>query len=327
MANQLTAEISKTFPSGARVDVKLVVDLKNEPVQVIFGPSGSGKSTILRSIAGFEKPEIGLIRFGDETWLDTRKRRSLRPQKRQISYLSQKPALFPHLNVLDNIRYALDGLPEAEADARVQELVAILEIQDLESRYPKELSGGQQQRVSLARALSVKPRLVLLDEPFSAVDQPMKHILRLKFRELFKTLGIPVFIVTHDPVEAASLGHRVHLIDQGKILQSELSGEIFRKPNSIRSAEILGFENFLKDGKSVNVIRADEVILSNTDGAIVQVQESISEGAVVRIILKMEDGKIITSIQPHSRFPGALPHPGARFRAVFPQHPIRFHHE
>jgi ABC-type sulfate/molybdate transport systems ATPase subunit len=293
-------------------------------VDKTFGPSGSGKSTFLRSIAGLETPERGLIRFGSETWLDTGKSIFVSPQERRVSYLSQKPALFPHLNTLSNITYGLGSLPPSEALARAHELIKLLEIRGLENRLPLELSGGQQQRVALARALSIRPRLVLLDEPFSAVDQPMKHSLRIKFRELFKALSIPAFIVTHDPVEASSLGHRTHLIDQGKLLQSELSGEIFRKPGSLRAAEILGFENFIKSDSSIDAVRADEVQLSDTVGMPVQVQESISEGAVVRILLRCEDGRILTSIQPHSRFPDSLPIPGDRFRAKLPENPARF---
>jgi molybdate transport system ATP-binding protein len=324
MATQLIVEVDKTFHSGTRVDAKISVDLDQEPVQVLFGPSGSGKSTFLRSIAGLEIPERGLVRFGNETWLDTEKSIFVSPQARRVSYLSQKPALFPHLNVLSNITYGLGALAPSVALSRAHELIELLEIRGLENRLPRELSGGQQQRVALARALSVRPRLVLLDEPFSAVDQPLKYSLRIKFRELFRALSIPALIVTHDLAEASSLGHRTHLIDQGKLLQSELSGEIFRKPNSLRAAEILGFENFIQGENSIDAIRADEILLSDMAGMPVQVQESISEGAVIRILLQCEDGRILTSIQPHSRFPSSLPIPGDRFRATLPENPVRF---
>ncbi len=324
MATHLIVEVDKTFRSGARIDLKISVDLTQEPVQVLFGPSGSGKSTFLRTIAGLETPERGFIRFGNETWLDTQKSIISPPQTRRVSYLSQKSSLFPHLNVLSNITYGLGALAPALALSRAHELIDLLEIRGLENRLPRELSGGQQQRVALARALSVRPRLVLLDEPFSAVDQPMRHSLRMKFRDLFRTLGIPAILVTHDPAEASTLGHRTHIIDQGKLLQSELSVDIFRKPNSLRAAEILGFENFIRRESSIDAIRADEILLSNAEGMAVQVRESISEGAVIRILLQCEDGQILTSIQPHSRFPHSLPTPGDRFRVTLPANPVRF---
>lgn len=236
---RLTADVTKHFRSGPTVRVAFDVPLDEFGVTILFGPSGSGKTTVLRCLAGLEKPEQGIIQRGSVLWFDAARGRCLPPQERDIGYLAQDHALFPHLSVRANIGY---GLSRSQSLSRVAELIALLELTGLEERFPQQLSGGQRQRVALARAVARKPCLLLLDEPLSALDVPTREQLRRELRALLTAMAVPTLLVTHERSEALSLGDRLLVLDGGRVLQSGRVEEVFARPASLEVARIVGVE-------------------------------------------------------------------------------------
>jgi molybdate transport system ATP-binding protein len=214
---------------------------------VLFGCSGSGKTTALRCIAGLETPDSGTIRINDILYFDSKKKVNLPPQKRKIGYMFQENALFPHMNVLQNIEFGLKGISSMEKTDRVNEMLDLVGIEELEFAYPEELSGGQKQKVALARALAPKPEILLLDEPFSSLDTIIKLRLRKELQTIQKKLGIPVIFITHDPVEAFTMADRMVVFDNGKVQQLGSPEDIFYHPRTHYVAELVGFSNLFDD--------------------------------------------------------------------------------
>jgi molybdate transport system ATP-binding protein len=242
MSSGLTAAFERRFPGGPVVRVAVWLPTDTFSVTVLFGPSGSGKTTALRCLAGLDRPDAGHIGFGGETWFDAARRVHLPPQRRGVGYLSQEYALFPHLTVAGNIAYGLGGVGAAERQRRVREVAELFGLTGLEGRYPRQVSGGQQQRVALARALVRRPRLLLLDEPLSALDAPTRGQLRLELRRLLAGLRVPTLLVTHDRVEALALGDAVVVLDGGRARQSGPAAEVFARPADAAVARIVGVE-------------------------------------------------------------------------------------
>jgi molybdate transport system ATP-binding protein len=248
----LFADFEKRFAGGPAIRVKLHRPVTTFSLTVLFGPSGAGKSTALRCLAGLEKPDRGIIRFGDETWFDAERNIFLPPQQRRIGYLFQDYALFPHLTVKQNIAYGLGKLRTAERRQRIEEIMALLELAGLAHRYPGQLSGGQQQRVALARTLVCRPRLLLLDEPLSALDAPTREQLRRQLRHWLVELGISTLLVTHDRIEALALGDHLALFDAGRVCQSGPVQQVFSAPADLAVARIVGVDT-IEQGRIVTV--------------------------------------------------------------------------
>ncbi len=236
---ELTAAFSKTFRGGPTIEADLRLETGKSPVTVLFGPSGSGKTTLLRCLAGLERPDEGKITFGGEVWFDSSAGISTSPQRRRIGFLFQEYALFPHLSVRENVAFGLD---HAGAGARVEGLLRVMELEGAAGRRPAELSGGERQRVALARALAVRPRLLLLDEPLSALDAPNRDRLRSELRRRLAGSGVPAIVVTHDRLEALALGDRIAVMSEGRILQSGQVEEVFSRPADLEVARIVGVE-------------------------------------------------------------------------------------
>jgi molybdate transport system ATP-binding protein len=272
---------------------------------VLFGPSGCGKTTVLRCLAGLERPEQGSIQFGGETWFDAGSGISHTPQERDVGFFFQSYALFPHRTVAQNIGYGLARIAAEERQKRVAELVSAFGLKGLEERYPHEISGGQQQRVALARALARRPKLLLLDEPLSALDASLRDELREELRKRLLEFGIPTILVTHDRTEAMSLADRIVVMQDGSVLQSGAVKDVFNRPANIAVARSIGFENVLplrtiagSTSSATNnnehvCIAAGDVILSRSQpadsaagfswsGQIVSVAQ---EGALLRVML------------------------------------------
>ena len=245
MRAMLQATFEKRYRNGAVIRAALEQPGDGFSVTVLFGPSGCGKTTVLRSLAGLERPESGFIRFGQDAWLDAAQGVFLPPQRRGIGHMFQEYALFPHLTVDQNIGFGLSGVTRDARRHRVAEMLEFMRLNGMEERYPRELSGGEQQRVALARALARKPRLLLLDEPLSALDGPTRAELRRELRQLLKQFDIPVVLVTHDQTEALSLADRVVVIDQGVVAQSGAVGDVFGHPANLSVARMVGVENVL----------------------------------------------------------------------------------
>jgi molybdate transport system ATP-binding protein len=221
--------------------MRLEGELRCEPGQLLalVGPSGAGKSSLLRMIAGLMRPEQGRVTLGAETWVDSDSKLFLAPQQRRVGMVFQNYALMPHLSALDNVAIACSGdRPKA---------LGFLEKLGLDShqivRRPQQLSGGQQQRVALARALARDPLVLLLDEPFSAVDQLTRQVLYRELSELKQSIGLPMIMVTHDLDEARLLCDQMAVIDSGVILQKGSPESIYQSPRNQRVAELVGIQN------------------------------------------------------------------------------------
>jgi molybdate transport system ATP-binding protein len=207
----LTIKIQKQLPDFL---LKIRFSVTNNAV-VLFGPSGCGKTTILRCIAGLTKPESGHIHLNGQTLYDSESKICLPPRNRGIGFVFQEYALFPHMSVQKNILY---GVKRADEPSRIfyNELLMLLKIENLIHRYPVELSGGEKQRVALARALMAGPRILLMDEPLSALDNEIRHELQNELLRMKKYLKIPFILVTHDMEEARKLGDQIIFINKGR---------------------------------------------------------------------------------------------------------------
>jgi molybdate transport system ATP-binding protein len=213
---------------------------------VLFGPSGCGKSLTLQAVAGLLKPERGRIELpGGAIAFDSEAKVNVPPQERSVGYLVQELALFPHMSVEQNIQFAIDGWPAERRHERVTHLIEMLGLGGLERRRPREISGGQQQRVALARALAAEPALLLLDEPFSALEAAIREKLRRELAELRRRLELTALFVTHDLAEAYSLADRVVIYDDGRVLQHGSREDVFRRPASRRVAELTEVRNII----------------------------------------------------------------------------------
>lgn len=210
----------------------------------LVGPSGAGKTSMLRVMAGLMRPRSGRVRVGGEVWLDTASGTCWPPQQRHVGLVFQSYALMPHLSALDNVALPLTRLPRAERRAAAARWLARVQLDgELIGRRPAALSGGQQQRVAVARALAREPRLLLLDEPFSAVDQMNRRGLYQVIADLRRDLAIPIVLVTHDLHEARMLADRLVVMDGGQVLQQGTPQSVHRAPRNARVADLVGIHN------------------------------------------------------------------------------------
>ncbi|WP_144698446.1 ABC transporter ATP-binding protein [Fictibacillus phosphorivorans] len=205
----------------------LSLNFKQGEVSVILGESGSGKSTLLRLIAGLEVPSRGSILIDQAVMNDNF--RFVQPEKRGVGLVFQDYALFPHMTVEKNIKFGLTKMNRKQKQARMEELLAIVGMEDYASRYPYELSGGQQQRVALARAMAPNPSLIMFDEPFSNLDSKLQLQIRDELQEILKRTGITSIFVTHDEEDARSIGDRIILMNNGKIQDEGLPEMVLQK--------------------------------------------------------------------------------------------------
>ncbi|MBE0523906.1 MAG: ABC transporter ATP-binding protein [Methanosarcinales archaeon] len=224
-------------------------DAGNEIV-VLFGRSGSGKTTALQCIAGLAKPDSGNISLNKRIFFDDTDKINMPPQKRRVGYVFQNITLFPHMDVKQNVAFALKGLTQNEKELRIHDVMELVQIQELGSYYPSQLSGGQKQRVVLARALAGKPDILLLDEPFSALDTIVRMHLREEIKDIQRRLNIPVLFITHNPVEAFTMADKVAVFYAGIVQQFAIPEDVFYHPATKHVAELVGFSN-LFDGAIV----------------------------------------------------------------------------
>lgn len=235
--------------SGFSLDASIYLD--SGKVTAFLGTSGSGKTTLLRLLAGLEKADEGEIRIGDDAWLNTRRGFHLSVQERKVGFLFQDYALFSHLTVADNIGY---GVAKAERDIETLKWLRKLELEKHAHAYPHELSGGQRQRVALGRALAIKPNLLLLDEPFSALDISLKAQLQNELKNYLREIHCPIVLVTHDLSEARRLADQIYVIHEGEIIRAGSVESVFTRPHNRQAARTLGWTNFLPiQGVDANV--------------------------------------------------------------------------
>jgi ABC-type Fe3+/spermidine/putrescine transport system ATPase subunit len=214
------------------------LDVAGGELVALLGPSGCGKTTILKIIAGLLQPVSGEVRFNGESVL------RVPAEKRGAVMVFQKPLLFPYLTVAENVAFGLKMRRSDKIRDRVSEMLRLLQLEGYEARRPSELSGGQEQRVALARALVTEPRVLLLDEPFSALDENLRTELRLQIRELQKRLGITTIFVTHDQVEAAMVSDRIALLLNGRVEQAGAPRDFYTSPSTVDVARFFGWQVF-----------------------------------------------------------------------------------
>ena len=241
----LKLKISQALPNPLQISLECAAG----QLHALVGPSGSGKTSTLRTIAGLNQANTGKIECDGEVWFEADDvagiKHNLSPAKRSCGFLFQQYALFPHLSAIENVAIPLQNsvFPIDQRKAVAQEWLKRMGIGDLALRMPHQLSGGQQQRVALARALARQPKILLLDEPFSAVDAPTRQSLYKTLADLRNDLNIPILLVTHDLREADLLADRITVIDNGISLQTAEPQVLFQKPRNSRVAELVGISN------------------------------------------------------------------------------------
>ena len=234
------AACGKTFPDGTRALEPVQLDIQPGETVVLLGPSGCGKTTMLRIIAGLEQPDAGgQVFFGEQDVT------SLPIEERRVGMVFQSYALFPNMSVAENIAYGLRvrGMIEADKKQRVDEMLAMMHLESFSERRIDQLSGGQRQRVALARALAVRPRVLLLDEPLTALDAKLRESLRAEIDRLLRSLKITAVYVTHDQSEAMALGDRIAVMEKGRIAQIGTPREIYYRPATRFVADFIGSMN------------------------------------------------------------------------------------
>jgi iron(III) transport system ATP-binding protein len=246
--NVTLRNLSKRFGTTAVVK-SVTLDIADGELFFLLGPSGCGKTTLLRLLAGFYQPDDGDIRFGDRAMND------VPPNRRNTGMVFQNYALWPHLSVFENVAYGLDvrNITGTERSRRVAEALAIVQMSDYARRSPAQLSGGQQQRIALARALVIKPDVLLLDEPLSNLDAKLRLEMREEIRRIHRETKLATIYVTHDQQEALALADRIALMREGAIEQVGTPLELYRNPRTAFVSEFLGAAHFI-EGNVVAVL-------------------------------------------------------------------------
>jgi putative spermidine/putrescine transport system ATP-binding protein len=279
--------LTKRYKTGEGVtDISL--DIQKGELVTLLGPSGCGKTTVLRSIGGFLQPDSGDIQ------IEGKSVHQLPPEKRPTSMVFQGYNLWPHMTVFDNLAFGLRirKTPAIEIRRAVEDVLTLVRLPGSEQKFPSQLSGGQQQRVALARSLLLKPAVLLLDEPFSALDAKLRHEMREELREIQAKIGLTMVFVTHDQEEALSLSDRIIVMNQGRIEQIAAPQDIYDRPASLYVAQFIGKMNFLKgvvkqDGIEVGSLSIPHDASGNRNGSGVTVAVRPED---VRFTEESEDG-------------------------------------
>lgn len=311
----------------------LSLELAPGTISCLLGPSGCGKTTVLRCIAGFERPDAGTIRVGEE--LVSAPSGHVPPERRRIGMVFQNYSLFPHLSVAANVAFGLQALPSAERKARVHALLELVGLPSQAGRYPHELSGGQQQRVALARALGPRPRLLLLDEPFSSLDVDLRERLAAEVGAILRAEGTTAVLVTHDQHEAFAMADQVGVMHGGRIQQWDTPYNLYHRPLNRFVADFIGQGAFIpgqvlaggaigielgalrnvapgsasawRPGEAVTVLlRPDDVVHDDASPVTAEVVAKAFRGAEFLYTLKLGSGQEVLSLVPshHDHAPG-----------------------
>lgn len=284
--------ISKSY-NGKRVLNSASFSLDRGKILCILGPSGCGKTTILNSIGGFIKIDEGDIILGGENIT------SLNPEQRAVSTVFQSYGLFGHKTVIENVEYGLKfkKIPKSERRKKALDVLVAVGLNGYEKRHIGELSGGQQQRVALARSLVVNPRLILLDEPFSNLDENLKESMRQEIKRLVKHFNMTTILVTHDQEDAFTIADKVILMSEGNIVQDAHPIELYNSPNSVFSLDFIGRSNKLSSGEFV---RPEKIRVVGEGGIQARITKVIFKGAIIEYELTLATGEILTLVELNS---------------------------
>jgi molybdate transport system ATP-binding protein len=296
---QLSVNLEKRLSANFALDVKFSIPAG---VTMLFGASGSGKTTLLRCVAGLICPDSGQIKIGEQILFDSSARVDVPVPQRKIGLLFQSLALFPHMSVAKNIEYGLDGLDRTLAQQRTEDILELFRISDVRQHKPSEISGGERQRVALARALVTDPRVLMLDEPLSALDYVTQSQIIEDLRAWNAARDIPILYVTHSQREVFALGERVISLENGKILSQGTPQDVLEAPTHESLAQLAGFENFF-DATVVSISNDYGTMLCRLVGAETEVEVPLSRvevGSKIRIAIRA--GDIIVA----GEFPRAL---------------------
>ena len=256
-------DMTKKYDNGDGVE-HINLDVYEGEIVTFLGPSGCGKTTILRTIGGFLDVTSGDITVDGQSIV------GLPPEKRPTAMVFQSYNLWPHMTIYENLAFGLKlrKVPKATIDKDIKDILALVSMSGCEKKYPSQLSGGQQQRIAIARSLLLKPSLLLLDEPFSALDAKIRQQMREELKKIQHDLGITVIFVTHDQEEAMSLSHRIVVMNKGKFEQIGTPSEIYDHPATRHVASFIGEMNFLNssDGKTIAVRPEDISVTEGLDG-------------------------------------------------------------
>jgi len=272
MAELVIENLTKRFGEVVAVD-SVSIHVADGEFVTLLGPSGCGKSTTLAAVAGLDRPDGGRISVGGTVYFDERTGTFLPPEARNCGLVFQSYALWPHMTVFDNVVFPLTlrKVPSAERKRRVEEVLALVEMEPYADRYPHQLSGGQQQRVALARTLVYRPAILLLDEPLSNLDAKLRDRARTWLAELRTRLGLTTIYVTHDQIEALSLSDRIVVMNGGRIAQIGTPQDIYERPADPFVADFIGTTNFLP-GRVVGAPDGGQALIELEDGQRVAVQ-------------------------------------------------------
>jgi putative spermidine/putrescine transport system ATP-binding protein len=286
--------VTKRFGDVVALD-DVSLDIGRGEFMTLLGPSGCGKTTLLRLAAGFLGPDAGSIA------IDGKCVNEVPTYKREIGMMFQNYALFPHMSVADNIAYGLKTrhVPRQECRKRVGDVLALVKLAGMEDRKPRQLSGGQQQRVALARALVINPTVLLLDEPFSALDKNLRAAMQVELREIQRTLGLTTIFVTHDQSEALSLSDRMAVMSEGKIRQLGTPLDVYRVPRDRFVASFVGDTNRLR-GQLVSVDATSAVIALGAAQVKVPAEPFSGRGtsSAVDLFVRPEQLRLVNSAEP-----------------------------
>ena len=280
--------VTKRFGELTAID-QISLAVRRGELMTLLGPSGCGKTTLLNLVAGFLLPESG------EIAIDGRQVTNIPTYRREIGIMFQNYALFPHMNVAENVGYGLRmrRLPKPEIARRVADALALVKLEGVNDRKPRQLSGGQQQRVALARALIIRPKVLLLDEPFSALDRNLRAAMQVELKDIQRKLGVTTIFVTHDQGEALSLSDRIAVIAEGRIRQLGAPGEIYRRPADRFVASFIGDVNVLSarlernDGPTATVAVGGARVLVPAGPL-----KAVEPGGTVDLFLRPEDLRV-----------------------------------
>jgi len=296
---QLSLNLQKRLSPNFALDVKFAIP---PGVTMLFGASGSGKTTLLRCIAGLIRPDSGHIKIAEHTLFDSDAQVDVPVRQRRVGFLFQNLALFPHLSVVKNIEYGLDGLDRPHAQRRTEDILKSFRISGVRNHKPSEISGGERQRVALARTLVTDPRVLMLDEPLSALDYVTQSQIIEDLRAWNAARDIPILYVTHSQREVFALGERVISLENGRILSQGTPQDVLETPTQESLAQLAGFENFF-DATVVSISNDSGTMLCRLDGAETEVEVPLSRVEVgSRIRIAIRAGDIIVA----GEFPRAL---------------------